>query len=104
MEYRIIWSNFAEYQLDEIYNYYAKEVNIKNAQRILFKIRDKVEVLIKNPLIGEKEKLLSGRKQNYRRLIVTNYKIIYSVNEEIETIKIVDVFDTQQNPTTLKRR
>ena len=103
MEYRIIWSNFAEYQLDEIYNHYAKEVNIKNAQRILFKIRDKVEVLIKNPLIGEKEKLLSDRKQNYRRLIVTNYKIIYSVNEEIETIKIVDIFDTRQNPTKLKR-
>ena len=54
----------------------------------MFKIRDKVEVLIKNPLIGEKEELLEDRKQNYRRLIVTNYKIIYSLNEKVETIKI----------------
>ena len=69
----------------------------------MFKIRDKVEVLIKNPLIGEKEELLEDRKQNYRRLIVTNYKIIYSLNEKVETIKIVDIFDTRQNPIKLKR-
>lgn len=69
----------------------------------MFKIRDNVEVLIKNPLIGDKEELLEGRKQNYRRLIVTNYKIIYALNEEIETIKIVDIFDTRQNPIKLKR-
>jgi len=54
MNYIIIWSNFAEYQLDEIFNYYTKKVNVKVAQSIMFKIRDKVEVLIKNPLIGEK--------------------------------------------------
>ena len=69
----------------------------------MFKIRDNVEVLVKNPLIGDKEELLEGRKQNYRRLIVTNYKIIYALNEEIETIKIVDIFDTRQNPIKLKR-
>ncbi|AOR27394.1 plasmid stabilization system protein [Formosa sp. Hel1_33_131] len=103
MNYIIIWSNFAEYQLDEIFNYYTKKVNVKVAQSIMFKIRDKVEVLIKNPLIGEKEELLEDRKQNYRRLIVTNYKIIYSLNEKIETIKIVDIFDTRQNPIKLKR-
>tara|TARA_B110000090_G_scaffold207823_1_gene260105 strand:+ start:842 stop:1027 length:186 start_codon:yes stop_codon:yes gene_type:complete len=60
-------------------------------------------VLIKNPVIGKKEQLLENRKQNYRHLIITNYKIIYSVNEEIEAIKIVDVFDTRQNPIKLKR-
>ena len=103
MNYIIIWSNFAEYQLDEIFNYYTKKVNVKVAQSIMFKIRDKVEVLIKNPLIGEKEELLEDRKQNYRRLIVTNYKIIYSLNEKVETIKIVDIFDTRQNPIKLKR-
>ena len=103
MNYIIIWSNFTEYQLDEIFNYYTKKVNVKVAQSIMFKIRDKVEVLIKNPLIGEKEELLEDRKQNYRRLIVTNYKIIYSLNEKIETIKIVDIFDTRQNPIKLKR-
>ena len=103
MNYTIIWSNFAEYQLDEIFNYHTKKVNTKVAQSIMFKIRDNVEMLIKNPLIGDKEELLEGRKQNYRRLIVTNYKIIYALNEEIETIKIVDIFDTRQNPIKLKR-
>ena len=103
MNYIIIWSNFAEYQLDEIFNYYTKKVNVKVAQSIMFKIRDKVEVLIKNPLIGEKEELLEDRKQNYRRLIVTNYKIIYSMVEKIETIKIVDIFNTRENPIKLKR-
>ena len=103
MKYKIIWSNFAEFQLDLIFNYYTEEVNINTATKIIFQIRDRVKELNLNPFIGKKEELLVGRKENYRHLIVTNYKVIYSVNEQAGIIKIADIFDTRQNPIKLKR-
>ena len=102
MEYRILWSRFAEFQLDLIFNYYAEKVNVKLARRIVFQIRDNVNELSKSPFIGKREELLSDRIENYRHLIISNYKVIYSINEQAEIIKIADIFDTRQNPTKLK--
>ena len=103
MKYKIIWSKFTEFQLDLIFNFYAEKVNIKLAKRIIFQIRDKVKKLSKSPFIGKKEELLTDRIENYRHLIISNYKVIYSVNEQSEIIKIADIFDARQNPIKLKR-
>ena len=37
----------------------------------------------------------------YRRIVVRNYKIIYKVHSEVE-IRILQIFDTRQNPIQLK--
>lgn len=103
MEYRIVLSRFAENQLDNIYDYYSKEANVEVAQKLIFQIRDRTKILAENPLIGKREEFLLERSEEYRHLIVTNYKIIYSVDEQNRMIKIADVFDTRQNPIKLKR-
>lgn len=103
MNYKIVWSKFAQYQLDLIFNFYAREVSVQVAQFIIYQIRDQVVVLINNPFIGEKEVLLNDRKEIYRRLVVSNYKIIYSVDEKTQIVKVADIFDTRQNPVKIKR-
>ena len=99
----IIWSKFAETQLDEIYNYYKKKVSTKVAKKLVRGIINEPKKLIKSPLIGQKEELLKQRETEYRYLIFKNYKLIYSVDNQNGYIKIVDVFDTRQNPIKLKR-
>lgn len=103
MEYKIIWSKFAQFQLDLIFNYYSEKVNVKLAKKIIFQIRNHITELSKSPFIGKREELLTERFQDYRHLIVANYKIIYTVNEQTGIIKISDIFDTRQNPLKLKR-
>lgn len=103
MEYKIIWSKFAQFQLDLIFNYYSEKISVKLAEKIIFQIRDNVFELSKSPFIGKKEELLADRVQDYRHLIVTNYKIVYTVNEQTGIIKVSDIFDTRQNPLKLKR-
>lgn len=49
------------------------------------------------------EDLLIDREDDYRYIVCDNYKIIYSVDIELQLIKIADVFDTRQNPITIKR-
>lgn len=103
MALKIIWSEFAENQLDEIYAYYNKKASLKVASKLLKEIINEPEKLIKNPHIGQEEELLKQRKIKYRYLVFKNYKLIYSIDIENKFIKIADVFDTRQNPPKLKR-
>ncbi|WP_299399135.1 type II toxin-antitoxin system RelE/ParE family toxin [uncultured Gelidibacter sp.] len=93
---KIIWSEFAETQLDEIYEYYLQKTNPKIAKTLL-------NGIINAPLIGQEEELLKHRKIEYRYLLFKSYKLIYSVDDENGFIKISDVFDTRQNPPKIKR-
>lgn len=103
MTLKIIWSDFAETQLDEIYEYYKKKASPSVAKKLLKGIINEPNKLIKAPQIGQEEELLKNRKTEYRYLVYKNYKLIYSVDTENGFIKIADVFDTRQNPPKLKR-
>lgn len=103
MTLKIIWSNFAETQLDEIYKYYEKTASLRIAKKLIKEIINEPRKLIKTPHIGQVEELLKQRKIEYRYLVFKNYKLIYSVDMEKGFIKIADVFDTRQNPPKLKR-
>jgi len=103
MSFEIIWSDFAESQLDDIYQYYTENVSLKVAKNILYGILKAPDKLIKNVEICQIEDLLVEREEQYRYLVYNNYKIIYSVNQKLKLIKIADIFDTRQNPTKMKR-
>ena|SRR5690606_1462960 len=103
MTLKTIWSEFAETQLDEIYEYYEKKASPQAAKKLLTGIINEPKKLIKTPLIGQEEELLKQREIHYRYLIFKNYKLIYSVDMENGFIKIADVFDTRQNPPKIKR-
>ena len=103
MKFKVIWSDFAETQLDQIFEYYSNKASFKVATKIVRNLILKSEKLSQNPYIGAVEEFLLERKEAYRFVAYTNYKIIYSVDEENSIIKIADVFDTRQNPKKLKR-
>ncbi|AVR46009.1 type II toxin-antitoxin system RelE/ParE family toxin [Christiangramia fulva] len=103
MKLEIIWSKFAEKQLDEIFEYYLENASPRVAKKLLKNLLEEPNRLMDNPKIGQIEELLKERKISYRYLIFKNYKIIYSVHPEDGFIKIADVFDTRQNPTKIER-
>jgi|SRR5690554_230446 len=103
MNFKIIWSNFSETQLDEIFEYYEKKASVRVATKIVTGIIEESEKLIKTSFIGQEEELLKEREIQYRYLVFKNYKLIYSVDEKNGFIKIADVFDTRQNPPKMKR-
>jgi len=104
MEYEVVWSEFSEKQIDEIFNYYQQTSQSYHvALKIVTKILLAPDKLKNNPKIGQKEFLLQQRTIKYHYLVESNYKIIYSIDEENCHIKIADVFDTRQNPEKIKR-
>ncbi|MDY9918420.1 Plasmid stabilization system protein ParE [Porphyromonadaceae bacterium NLAE-zl-C104] len=101
MELEIFWSQFAEDKLQDIFDYYKDNIGIKVARKIVDKIVDSTINLDKNPRTGAIEQLLRDRKQEFRYLVSTNYKIIYYINLETKRIVIANVFDTRQNPDNM---
>lgn len=103
MKLEIIWSDFAEKQLDGIFEYYNENASTKVAKRLIKNLLNEPTILIKNPFIGQMEDLLQDRTTTYRYLIFKNYKIIYSVDLENGFIRIADIFDTRQYPRKIER-
>lgn len=103
MDLEVIWSKFAEKQLDEIFEYYEENASERVAIEMIEGLLNEPERLKKDPYIGQKEELLKERKTSYRYLIFKRYKIIYSVEEQYGLIKIADVFATKQKPRKIER-
>ncbi|MBL4652569.1 MAG: type II toxin-antitoxin system RelE/ParE family toxin [Flavobacteriales bacterium] len=101
MELTVLWTRFAENKLEDIYNYYKKEVGLNLASKMITNIIDSTISLKHSPRIGQIEHLLAQRKQEFRYLIVKNYKVIYWIEEDKRQIKIANVFDCRQNPIKL---
>ncbi|SFC14557.1 Plasmid stabilization system protein ParE [Zunongwangia mangrovi] len=101
---RVIWSSFAENQLDEIFEYYKANAGKNVATKLVRKIILESEKLKNSPFIGQKESRLANKKIVYRYLVYKSYKIIYSVSEKEDLIKIADIFDTRQYPSKIKRK
>lgn len=101
MGLKIFWSQFAEDQLYDIFQYYKFKAGIKIAKKIINEIVDKTLILDENSKIGQIEELLVERKQEFRYLVSGNYKIIYYINSKTDKIIIANIFDSRQNPLKL---
>ena len=73
------------------------------AKQIIANLVSATDSLKDNPNLGQVEELLKSRNEIYRYLVCKNYKIIYSVDQDLKLIKIADVFDTRQNPVKVIR-
>jgi plasmid stabilization system protein ParE len=101
MEIRVLWTDSALSQLEDIYDYYKIKASHKIAKKLVKTLIEETIVLESNPLIGVKEPLLSERSYEYRFLVKNNYKIIYRFNENL--IRIISVFDCRQNPKRIEK-
>ena len=101
--FRILWTDFAINQLKDIFDYHLIKASPNIAQRLIQKIIDATIILENNPNSGRKEELLEDRPQEFRFIIVKNYKIIYWIDYEVNIIFISIIFDTRQNPKKISK-
>ncbi len=100
----VVWSAFAENELDKIFLYYEENANLKVAKNLIIGIILETEKLSMTSAMGQIEELLVGKNREYRYLIFKNYKVIYYHDIEFHQIRIIDIFDTRQNPIKITRR
>jgi len=101
MEVRVLWTDSALSQLEDIYDYFKIKASPRIAKKLVKTLVEETIILESNPLIGVKEPLLSERPYEYKSLVKNNYKIIYRFNENL--IRIISVFDCRQNPKKIEK-
>ena len=99
MEIKVQWTDNAINQLEQIFDFYNYNANLKVSKKIVSQIIDSTLLLKNHPYSGKREPFLENRKLEYRFIIKGNYKIIYFVEDNIVTIS--SVFDCRQNPIKL---
>lgn len=96
-EITIIWDDFAKADLKTIYNFNKNNFSLEFAKRIRKEIYDiignitYIEQWQKDEILGKP----------YRRILLKNYKIVYSEKNK-NSIYILMVFDTRQDPIKYK--
>ena len=92
---KVIWSKRAKEQLKQIYNYY-KSIS----PRVAKKLKDEILNNVKDLVFAEQYQK-DEIQPEFRRIIVKNYKLIYTIDEN--TIWILMIFDSRKDPDSQTR-
>jgi plasmid stabilization system protein ParE len=95
---RIIWDNNAKADLKLIYDF----IKLKSPQGAKNVIND-IVVASKGIKFTNQYQVDEILGEPFRRIVVRNYKVIYKVQSDSE-IRILQIFDTRQNPIKLKSK
>ena len=93
---KVIITDHAKFKLKDIYQYYKNIVSSKIAGKVKKDIINKTLSLNKFPFKGPLEENLKDLNEELRYLVAGNYKIIYYIYQN--SIYIIDIFDTRQDP------
>ena len=99
MELKILWTNAASRQLEEVFDFYKTTANVPVARRLVKELVAHTKILSSQPKVGQIELLLEGSAKEYRYLVHRNHKIIYWI--EPANVFIAAVFDTRRNPVKM---
>jgi len=103
---KIIWEPNAKSEMRECFAYCKKNFGITTYYRFKSCVSEQLERLLSFPQIGQKEFLLENPVAEIRSLVVKRYhlKIVYYIDESINYVYIVDVWDTRREPCNLTKR
>ncbi len=96
-KYQLKFSNVLEEDLSEIYNYIAqilKEPII--AKRLVNKIEEEIYRLEMSLYLGQKVHV-KPRNEEYRRLVIGNYIVLYRIEDTQKEILIFHIFYGKRN-------
>ena len=87
----------------EILNYVFEYHSFDRANKIALELLEYPEILKKRPYLGKTEESLMKRRENYRFLVFRRtkqmtVKIIYYVDDALQTIYITDFFPSEMSP------
>ena len=82
----IVWSEPAEFDLDDLFDYIARDSPVY-AEQFIDRIIDAVDKLADHPRIGRV--VSEAGDDNVRELIVESYRLIYAIHDDAVTILAV---------------
>jgi toxin ParE1/3/4 len=100
MDLIVSWSDKANSDLENVFDYYKIEANLRVARKLVKALVSSTIQLKYTPRIGAVETLFTIDGIELRYLVKGNYKILYYI--QVNTVIIARVFDCRQNPIKMK--
>lgn len=91
---QVKWTDSAKVALKNVFNFHAKFSEV-SAINIVSAIIDSADAIV-----FSQQYQVDELNPNYRRIVVRNYKILYTVSGK--TIYIMNIVSTRDNPQKLK--
>ena len=96
--YKVIFTNDAIIELKDIFNYISQILYSPNtAKELMAKIDESIENLRYMPNAYKVIKKNNGLNLDYRKIIIKNYSIIYTINEEKKQIYIAHIYHSKRD-------
>ena len=101
MKFKIIITDECKEEMNEIYEYISYKLKEKEiAEKLILKVFERVLDLRESPRLYMKIgkfNIYNGLQRVYRRMIVDNYIILYTVNYESQEVFISHMFYKRKN-------
>jgi plasmid stabilization system protein ParE len=95
MAKRIIWTEQAKFERQEILNYwFFRTGNKKYSRKLAFDFRETVKYISLHNYLGRATEL-----EDVRVAVCGNYLLFYKI--DVEVVSIITVFDSRRNPKDL---
>lgn len=92
-QFKIVFTNDCKQEMDNIYNYISNNLYApKAAKELMNKGETTVQSLKDMPEAYMAIKKYSELEMEYRRIVINNYVIIYTISEEKNSIYIVHMY------------
>lgn len=97
-EYKVIITPTAYKEINKIYDYITDDLYAENAaKRLMKKIEEEVLSLKYAPKIHTKIEKFDELKRDYRRIVINNYIILYTIDEENNVVFISHIYYGRRN-------
>ncbi len=98
IKYRIIITPIARREINKIYDYILEELYAeKAAKQLIQKVEETIQELKYSPKIYVRIDKLDEVKRRYRRIVIRNFVILYTVDEESKTVYIAHMYYSGRN-------
>ena len=92
-QYKIIFTNDAIKDMDNIFNYISEKLYAPNSARNLMKkVNDTIDNLKYMPKAYSVIKKFPELEMEHRRIVVKDYVIIYTVDEDTKSVYIINMY------------
>jgi len=97
-KYKIYFTKECKKEMDNIYQYISRKLySPSSAKTLMKKIQDSIYNLREMPNMYSVIKQYDELKLQFRKIVIKNYIIIYTVNEENKIVNIVHMYYGKSN-------
>lgn len=92
-QYKVIITPTAYKEINKIYDYITEDLYAKNAaKRLMEKVEEEVQKLKYAPKIHTEIEKFDELKRSYRRIVIKDYIILYTIDEENNVVFVSHMY------------